>query len=116
MSVSKWAYTPEVCDGDICVGDCDLCSKTQEASAVRKEIDMKNGIMKAHYDCGVTYKELDNALKHGTWKSEYDLVNGGYRYYCSECDGSYSEMTLMHEGFFNYCPFCGAKMKGEHDD
>ena len=25
MSVSKWAYTPEVCDGEICVGDCDLC-------------------------------------------------------------------------------------------
>ena len=25
MSVSKWAYTHEVCDGEICVGDCDLC-------------------------------------------------------------------------------------------
>ena len=92
MSVSKWAYTPEVCDGDICVGDCDLCSKADESVAVMEK------------------------PKTGTWKSEYDLVNGGYRYYCSECDGSYSEATLMHEGFFNYCPFCGAKMKGEHDD
>ena len=27
MSVSKWAYTPEMCDGEICVGDCDLCDK-----------------------------------------------------------------------------------------
>ena len=27
MSVSKWAYTPEMCDGEYCVGDCDLCSK-----------------------------------------------------------------------------------------
>ena len=26
MSVSKWAYTPEVCDGKYCVGDCDKCS------------------------------------------------------------------------------------------
>ena len=27
MSVSKWAYTPEVCDGGGCPGDCDLCDK-----------------------------------------------------------------------------------------
>lgn len=27
MSVSKWAYTPEKCDGQPCVGDCDMCSK-----------------------------------------------------------------------------------------
>ena len=27
MSVSKWAYTPEKCDGQLCVGDCYLCSK-----------------------------------------------------------------------------------------
>lgn len=25
MSVSKWAYDPEKCDGVLCVGDCDLC-------------------------------------------------------------------------------------------
>ena len=30
MSVSKWAYTPEKCDGKPCVGDCDLCSKAYE--------------------------------------------------------------------------------------
>ena len=30
MSVSKWAYTPEKCDGKPCVGDCDLCSKAHE--------------------------------------------------------------------------------------
>lgn len=27
MSVSKWAYEPSKCDGDICAGDCDLCPK-----------------------------------------------------------------------------------------
>ena len=27
MSVSKWAYTPERCDGDYCCGECDLCRK-----------------------------------------------------------------------------------------
>ena len=30
MSVSKWAYKPEKCDGDICVGECDLCPKAYE--------------------------------------------------------------------------------------
>ena len=27
MSVSKWAYNPEKCDGDFCHGDCDNCGK-----------------------------------------------------------------------------------------
>lgn len=30
MSCSKWAYTPEKCDGDYCVGECDLCPKAGE--------------------------------------------------------------------------------------
>lgn len=30
MSVSRWAYIPECCDGDACPGDCDLCSKAQD--------------------------------------------------------------------------------------
>lgn len=31
MSVSLWAYSPQKCDGNVCVGDCDLCSKADEA-------------------------------------------------------------------------------------
>ena len=27
MSCSKWAYTPEKCDGDSCIGNCDICHK-----------------------------------------------------------------------------------------
>ncbi len=27
MSVSKWAYSPEKCDGDFCPGCCDVCGK-----------------------------------------------------------------------------------------
>ena len=29
MSVSKWAYKPEVCDGDYCPGDCNHCIKNE---------------------------------------------------------------------------------------
>lgn len=31
MSVSKYDYIPEKCDGDYCPGDCDLCSKANLA-------------------------------------------------------------------------------------
>ena len=27
MSVSKWAYSPDKCDGEFCPGDCDSCPK-----------------------------------------------------------------------------------------
>lgn len=30
MSVSKWAYEPDKCDGYPCPGDCDGCSKSAE--------------------------------------------------------------------------------------
>ena len=30
MSVSKWAYKPEKCDGQPCVGECDICHKRYE--------------------------------------------------------------------------------------
>ena len=30
MSVSKWAYSPDKCDGDYCPGDCDYCKKADE--------------------------------------------------------------------------------------
>ena len=26
MSVSKWNYEPEKCEGQPCVGDCDFCN------------------------------------------------------------------------------------------
>lgn len=29
MSVSKPMYDPKYCDGEPCVGDCDLCSRWQ---------------------------------------------------------------------------------------
>ena len=27
MSVSMWCYEPSKCDGDYCVGECDMCPK-----------------------------------------------------------------------------------------
>lgn len=30
MSVSKWAYDPDICDGDFCPRDCDDCPKKED--------------------------------------------------------------------------------------
>ena len=34
MSIRKWAYIPEICDGDFCCGDCDHCPKTNGNMAI----------------------------------------------------------------------------------
>ena len=30
MSIFRWAYKPEKCEGDFCPGDCDYCRKAEE--------------------------------------------------------------------------------------
>lgn len=44
MSVSKWAYDPNKCEGQMCVGDCDICSKKDELSEeyIRDACDFLN--------------------------------------------------------------------------
>ena len=38
MSVNKWAYNPEKCDGDICIGDCDRCYKASLNKLINKDV------------------------------------------------------------------------------
>lgn len=35
MSVSKWAYSDIICDGEACVGDCDHCGNRERAEAFK---------------------------------------------------------------------------------
>lgn len=35
MSVSKWSYSAEKCEGSPCIGDCDLCSKRDKTVVYR---------------------------------------------------------------------------------
>ena len=37
MSISKWAYTPEKCDGKPCYGDCDYCPLKYEDEVKQNE-------------------------------------------------------------------------------
>lgn len=38
MSVSKWAYSPAKCDGEPCVGECDMCSKAYGTEETRRKL------------------------------------------------------------------------------
>lgn len=48
MSVSMWAYDPDICDGDFCPMNCDFCSKAYD----REEAEPYD------YDPGDDYRSL----------------------------------------------------------
>ena len=50
----------------------------------------------------------------GRWISA-DAIFGGEPFYCSEC-GENTRDTVMGKPRWNFCPNCGADMKGKHDD
>ena len=52
--------------------------------------------------------------KKGRWISA-DAIFGGVPFYCSEC-GENTRDTVMGEPRWNFCPNCGADMRGEQDD
>ena len=49
--------------------------------------------------------------KRGRWISA-DAIFGGVPFYCSEC-GENTRDTVMGEPRWNFCPNCGADMRGE---
>lgn len=61
MSVSKWAYHPAKCDGDFCLGECDLCPKKDEEPS---ELDRLEDYLKGK---GIKYKRFD---VHEEYESE----------------------------------------------
>ena len=66
MSVSKWAYSPEKCDGQPCVQDCDLCPKRDNLEA---------GIYSDNPDDHMKYVQTAQPVDlWGYPKNELDLV------------------------------------------
>ena len=51
--------------------------------------------------------------KRGRWLSA-DAIFGGVPFYCSEC-GENTRDTVMGKPRWNFCPNCGADMRGERD-
>lgn len=54
-----------------------------------------------------------SAQRKGEWIATQDW--GGRNYSCSCCKFSFMVDTCMLEPMWNYCPNCGAEMKGEED-
>ena len=71
MSVSLWAYTPEKCDGDLCRGDCDLCSKAMNhpnAAGRKKALSIFLGICPY---CKKTLSDVHRSSNGETWRHCY---------------------------------------------
>lgn len=47
------------------------------------------------------------ACEHNKW------MHGTYALRCSKCNGGYHLSTEKHMGTWNYCPNCGADMRGD---
>ena len=86
MSVSKWAYTPEKCDGGYCYGDCDNCPKANEDEIGDNSHKITNRELIEHCsklsgdDCikgGCKYKEICKKWKQ---KNEYAIPSDGRRF------------------------------------
>ena len=52
--------------------------------------------------------------KKGRWISA-DAIFGGVPFYCSEC-GENTLDTVMGKPRWNFCPNCGAEMRGEENE
>ena len=50
----------------------------------------------------------------GEWINKHEWANGFYERECSICGAM--KPILMHTAKVNYCPNCGAKMKGADDE
>ena len=53
MSVSKWDYAPETCDGRPCPGDCDHCIISARKSAGRDFSDRRDDLISRLNRCEV---------------------------------------------------------------
>lgn len=59
----------------------------------------------------IVAKRLEEATrKNGEWIIFQSLVD--VTFMCSECEATFTEADREQKSYFNYCPNCGAKMKG----
>lgn len=76
MSVSKYAYDPEICDGEPCPGDCDHCDKafadTWRMEEVEEDGEKRYAIYNKHRRM-VSYRDKEFA------ENVIQQLNGGTR-------------------------------------
>ena len=94
MSVDKWAYDPKYCDGEICVGDCDLCDKPQ---IMDDDEELRGWRFWYEVVSSDTVPESVTYIPHAACK------------YCGEEIETYRARKLTK------CPNCGAVMRGDNN-
>ena len=105
MSVSKWAYSSDKCDGDYCPGDCDYCEKAEDdglpCNVCEHQYKSENEIPCC--DCMYSHRSyFERSEPPAKWiKEAYSMV-----YKCSKC-----KKTCPGGIKYNFCPNCGAKME-----
>jgi hypothetical protein len=87
-------------------------------AAIEALDDSNDAYIKENEQLKKRIAELEAQLpKEGEWKwlsSTYDRVPREMRYWCSVCH--HEEITHNDKPWKHYCPNCGARMRGEHDE
>ena len=70
-------------------------------------------------ECRVDYlisdaPTIDSDRPKGEWINKHEWANGFYERECSICGAM--KPQLMHTAKINYCPNCGADMRGEDNE
>lgn len=97
MSVSKWAYEPDKCDGEPCVGDCDLCNKAKD-DELWKPVKGYEGLYEVS-----NYGNVKSIRKNAVL-SQIVNKNNGYCYVGMYKDGKNKKLLvhrLVAETFIN---------------
>ena len=79
MSCSKWAYTPQKCDGDYCIGECDLCGKRDIDVTVHCEDCKYSRFEGVDYICD---KHSGHKKRFG--EDVYDIERHYGHWYCAD--------------------------------
>ena len=100
---------------------CSMCANHSDENKCRKckaiTLDMfkwKHGDEAEKLLKGNTVEVIADVqtVKHGKWR-----FSGNYsptkNWICSECNGMVTMPVYCWESYYNYCPNCGAKMRGD---
>lgn len=95
----------------------DLISRDEAAEKIRMLLRVASCEAIVHYNHGVgdalaTIKNLPSAEKKGKWQWSEEMKC----FICSECESGWREQpTLMGKPLYDWCPVCGADMRGEQE-